>query len=457
LQLREDNRVKSGPTVLSLAADLAAGRVTSRALVEQALAAIVDPAGEGARVFLEVDAEGARRAADAQDQLRQAGYTLSPLAGLPISIKDLFDIRGQRTRGGSAVLNDQPAASSDATIVHRLRQAGAVLIGRTNMTEFAFSGVGINPHYGTPGNPFDRARIPGGSSSGAGVSVADGMAVVAIGTDTGGSVRIPAALCGIAGFKPTARRIPQDGMLPLSTTLDSIGPLARSIGCCIITDAIMAGEAPRVPDALPLAGQRFLVPTNYVVDGLDAEVAAAFERACTTLAEGGAWLVEQKVPEFDQLTVANQKGGFPAPEAYAWHADLLARRGAEYDPRVSVRIERGREMSAADYVRLVDERRRIVANFNTLLAPFDALLMPTVAKLAPPLSAFAPDADYARLNAMILRNPATVNFLDGCAATLPIPRGSELAVGLSVVGTQGSDARILRIALGVEAALRQPD
>jgi aspartyl-tRNA(Asn)/glutamyl-tRNA(Gln) amidotransferase subunit A len=448
--------VKPGPAVLSLAADLAAGRTTSRDLVEQALAAIADPAGEGARVFVEVDGDNARRAADAQDQLRQAGYVLSPLAGLPVSIKDLFDIRGQRTRAGSTVLNDRPPAAGDAAIVQRLRQAGAVLIGRTNMTEFAFSGVGINPHYGTPGNPFDRTRIPGGSSSGAGVSVADGMAVVAIGTDTGGSVRIPAALCGIAGFKPTARRIPQEGMLPLSTTLDSIGPLARSISCCIVADAIMAGEAPRVPDALPLTGLRFLVPTNYVVDGLDPEVAAAFERACAELANSGAWLVEQKVPEFDQLTVANQKGGFPAPEAYAWHADLLARRGAEYDPRVSVRIERGREMSAADYVRLVDERRRIIASFNALLAPFDALLMPTVAKLAPPLSAFAPDADYARLNAMVLRNPSAVNFLDGCAATLPIQRESELAVGLAVVGTQESDARILRIALGVEAALRQP-
>ena len=445
--------MKPGPTVLSLAADLAAGRVTSRALVEQALSAIADPAGEGARAFLETDAEGARRAADAQDQLRQAGYVLSPLAGLPVSIKDLFDIAGQRTRAGSTVLNERPPAASDAAIVHRLRQAGAVLVGRTNVTEFAFSGVGINPHYGTPGNPFDRARIPGGSSSGAGVSVADGMAVVAIGTDTGGSVRIPAALCGLAGFKPTARRIPQEGMLPLSTTLDSIGPLARSISCCIITDAIMAGEAPRVPDALAPAGLRFLIPTNYVVDGLDSEVAAAFERACGELANSGAWLVEQKVLEFDQLSTANQKGGFPAPEAYAWHADLLARRGAEYDPRVRVRIERGREMSAADYVRLLDERHRIIASFSAVLAPFDALLMPTVAKLPPLLSAFAPDADYARLNAMVLRNPAAVNFLDGCAATLPIQRGSELAVGLSVVGTQGSDARVLRIALGVEAAL----
>ncbi|MBV8748039.1 MAG: amidase, partial [Xanthobacteraceae bacterium] len=434
-------------------ADLAAGRTTSRALAEQALTAIADPAGEGTRVFLEVDTEGARRAADGQDKLRQAGYVLSPLAGLPVSVKDLFDIHGQRTRAGSAVLNDQPVAMRDASIVHRLRQAGAVLIGRTNMTEFAFSGVGINPHYGTPGNPFDRARIPGGSSSGAAVSVADGMAAVAIGTDTGGSVRIPAALCGLAGFKPTARRIPQEGMLPLSTTLDSIGPLARSIGCCIIADAIMAGEEPRVPDALAPAGLRFLIPTNYVVDGLDPDVAGAFEHACAKLAKSGARLVQQKVPEFDQLTVANQKGGFPAPEAYAWHADLLARRGAEYDLRVRVRIERGREMSAADYVHLVDERSRIIASFNALLAPFDALLMPTVAKLAPPLSAFTPDPDYARLNAMILRNPAVVNFLDGCAATLPIQRAGELPVGLSVVGTRGSDARVLRIALGAEAAL----
>jgi aspartyl-tRNA(Asn)/glutamyl-tRNA(Gln) amidotransferase subunit A len=445
--------VKPGPTVLALAADLAAGRTTSRALVERSLSAIADPAGEGTRVFLEVDAAGARRAADAQDQMRQAGYLLSPLAGLPVSIKDLFDIAGQRTRAGSTVLNDQPLAASDAAIVRRLRQAGAVLVGRTNMTEFAFSGVGINPHYGTPGNPFDRARIPGGSSSGAAVSVADGMAVVAIGSDTGGSVRIPAALCGLAGFKPTARRIPQDGMLPLSTTLDSIGPLARSISCCIITDAIMAGEAPRVPDALAPAGLRFLVPANYVVDGLDPEVAAAFERACAALAKAGARLVKQKLPELDELTAANAKGGFPAAEAYAWHATLLAARGAEYDPRVRVRIERGREMAAADYVRLVDVRRRIIASFNATLAPFDALLMPTVAKLAPPLSAFAPDPDYARLNAMILRNPAVVNFLDGCAATVPIQRPGELPVGLSVVGTQGSDARILRIALGVEAVV----
>ena len=441
------------PTVLALARELAGGRTSSRELIEQALAAIADPKGEGARAFLYVDADGARAAADAQDALRKAGYVLSPVAGLPVSIKDLFDVVGQQTRAASKVLCDRPPATADATVVARLRRAGAVLIGRTNMTEFAFSGVGINPHFGTPGNPCDRARIPGGSSSGAAVSVADGMAVVGVGTDTGGSVRIPAALCGLAGFKPTARRIPQDGMLPLSTTLDSIGPIARSIACCIITDAIMAGEAPRVPDAGMLAEQRFLIPTNYVLEKLDAKVAAAFERACAALTRAGACLVKRAIPEFDELPEVNSKGGFPAAEAFAWHAPLLTARARDYDPRVRVRIERGRDMLAADYVRLRGERRRLIASFNDRLSPYDALLMPTVAKVAPPITAFADDAEFARLNAIILRNPMAVNFLDGCAATVPIRQPDSPPAGLSVVGPQGSDARVLRVALAVEALL----
>src|SRR5437016_5081574 len=219
------------PTVLGLAADLAAGRTSSRELVEEALARIADPAGEGARTFIKVYAESARAVAEAQDRLRQAGYIASPLAGLPVSIKDLFDVAGEVTLAASKALDDRPPATRDAPAVARLRAAGAVLIGRTNMTEFAFSGVGINPHYGTPGNPHDRRLIPGGSSSGAAVSVADGQAVVGIGTDTGGSVRIPAAFCGIAGFKPTQPRIPRDGVIPLSTTLDSIGPPANRVAC----------------------------------------------------------------------------------------------------------------------------------------------------------------------------------------------------------------------------------
>src|SRR5215475_7875412 len=258
------------PTIQQLAQDLATGRTTSRRLTEQALARIEDPKGEGQRAFVKVYKAQALAAADASDALRKAGIVPSPLAGLPVSIKNLCNVAGETTLAGSKALDDAPPAKDDAPVVARLRTAGAVIVGSTNMSEFAFSGVGFNPHYGTPGNPADRKRVPGGSSSGAAVSVADGMAVVGVGTDTGGSVRIPAALCGLAGFKPTARRIPQDGMLPLSTTLDSIGPIARSIACCIITDAIMAGEAPRVPDAGMLAEQRFLIPTNYVLEKLDA-------------------------------------------------------------------------------------------------------------------------------------------------------------------------------------------
>src|SRR5256714_273462 len=238
-------------TVLDLAEALAAGRTSSRELVEAALARVAAPDGEGARTFVAVYADTARAAADAQDRLRKAGYVASPLAGLPVSVKDLFDVAGERTLAGSKALDDSPPAAHDAPTIARLRAAGAVLIGRTNMTEFAFSGVGINPHYGTPGNPHDRRLIPGGSSSGAAVSVGDGQAVVAIGTDTGGSVRIPAALCGIAGFKPTQYRIPRDGVVPLSTTLDSIGPLANSIACCAIADAVMAGAPPPPPPPPP--------------------------------------------------------------------------------------------------------------------------------------------------------------------------------------------------------------
>src|SRR5271165_898431 len=254
------------PTVLRLAADLAAGRTTSRELIETALARIADPASEGAHSFVKIYGDPARAAADAQDRLRAAGYVASPLAGLPVSIKDLFDVAGERTLAGSTALDDMPPAQYDAPIVARLRAAGAVLIGRTNMTEFAFSGVGLNPHYGTPGNPADRRCIPGGSSSGVAVSVADGDAIVAIGTDTGSSVRIPAALCGVVGFKPTQKRISRAGATPLSTTLDSIGPLAHSVSCCAIADAVMAGEPPIAPLPIPAAGLRLGVPQSYVLD-----------------------------------------------------------------------------------------------------------------------------------------------------------------------------------------------
>jgi aspartyl-tRNA(Asn)/glutamyl-tRNA(Gln) amidotransferase subunit A len=441
------------PTVLSLAADLAAGRSSSRALVEAALARIADPEGEGARTFIKVYADSAREAADAQDRLRRAGYVASPLAGLPVSIKDLFDVAGEISLAASKALDDAPRASCDSPVVARLRTAGAVLVGRTNMTEFAFSGVGINPHYGTPGNPHDRRLIPGGSSSGAAVSVGDGQAVVAIGSDTGGSVRIPAALCGLAGFKPTQHRVPRDGVVPLSTTLDSIGPLANSIACCAIADAVMAGEPAEAPAPIPVDGLRLLVPRSHVFEELDSKVAAAFHAACSTLSRAGARITDRPLPEIDEIPKINAAGGFAPIEAYAWHRDLIARRGGDYDPRVRGRIERAQGMSAVEYIELRDARAELIARMAPLTAGFDAMLMPTVAIAAPPITAFTEDSDYRRLNALILRNCSTINFLDRCAATVPIQQPGEAPVGLMIVGEHGGDRRLLAVACGIEAAL----
>jgi aspartyl-tRNA(Asn)/glutamyl-tRNA(Gln) amidotransferase subunit A len=324
-------------TVLDLAEALAAGRTSSRDLVEAALARVAAPDGEGARTFVAVyaDRNGRRRR---PGPMTQGGLCRLRARRLPVSVKDLFDVAGERTLAGSKALDDAPPAADDAPTIARLRAAGAVLIGRTNMTEFAFSGVGINPHYGTPDNPYDRRLIPGGSSSGAAVSVADGQAVVGIGTDTGGSVRIPAAFCGIAGFKPTQYRIPRDGVVPLSTTLDSIGPLATSIACCAIVDAIMAGEPPIVPAPIPVEALRLGVPQTYVLDGLAPEVANAFAAACASLSSAGARLVDIPLTELTSLAAINTGGGFAPIEAYAWHQPLLARRGNEYDQRVRQRI-----------------------------------------------------------------------------------------------------------------------
>jgi aspartyl-tRNA(Asn)/glutamyl-tRNA(Gln) amidotransferase subunit A len=441
-------------TVLDITADLANGRTSSRELIEAALAQIADPAGEGARTFVKVYGDSARAVADAQDRLRKAGYIASPLAGLPVSLKDLFDVSGARTLAGSKALGDSPPAVHDAPVVSRLRAAGAVLIGRTNMTEFAFSGVGINPHYGTPGNPYDRRLIPGGSSSGAAVSVSDGGAVIAIGTDTGGSVRIPAALCGIVGFKPTQERIPRDGVTPLSTTLDSIGPLANSVACCAVADAILAGEPPIVAPAIPVESLRLGVPQTYVLEGLEAEVASAFANGCTILSRAGARIVDLPLSELAELPAINASGGFAPIEAYAWHKPLLERHGSEYDPRVRTRIERASGMTAVEYIRLRAARADLINRVAARTSGFDALLMPTVAITAPPIAAFERDEDYRRLNALLLRNTSVINFLDCCAITVPIQTAGP-PVGLMIVGEHGADGHLLGVGRGIEATLNR--
>ncbi|SAK48202.1 amidase [Caballeronia calidae] len=442
-----------------LAADLRAGRTTSRALVEAALDRIADPAGQGSTVFLQVDADHARAAADAHDALRRAGTVLSPLAGIPVSIKDLFDIEGQVTRAGSTVLNGAAPAKADAPTVARLRRAGAVIVGRTNMSEFAFSGLGLNPHYGTPRSPWRAdvpgdARIAGGSSSGAAASVADGMAAVALGTDTGGSIRIPAALCGLTGFKPTADRIPKQGGIPLSKSLDSFGPIGVSVACCALVDRILAGRDPGVPATRPLDGVRLGVLTNYVTDGVEAPVANAVAAAVNHLAAAGALVEDVRFAPLDRLPEISR---FPlvAIEAHAWHRKLMAERGGEYDPRVLARLTRAEAASAADYIDLCEARAAMIEEARTTLwQRFDAIVCPTVPVLPPRIAELEADDDaFTRTNALILRNPTAFNFLDACALSLPChPRG-EAPVGLMLAGAPHADDALLSIGRAVEAVL----
>lgn len=444
-------------TLHELSAALAGGHTTSRQLVEDCLARIADPSGEGARAFIKVDAERARQQADAIDTLRRAGRAPGPFAGIPFSIKDLADIAGQPTPAGSAVLADAPPAAAHAPVVQRVLDAGFVVLGRTNMTEFAFSGLGINPHYGTPRSPWDRAtgRIPGGSSSGAAVSISDRMAYGALGTDTGGSCRVPAAMCGITGFKPTARRVPKAGILPLSTTLDSVGPLANSVACCAAIDAVFAGEPQPDPEPLPLDGLRLAVPMCFVLEGMDSAVAAAFERALSTLSAAGARILPVPMKVLDEIGPANAAGGFAAAEAWAWHRRLVATSAGRYDPRVLVRIRRGEAMGAADYVDLLDARADIIARFDRLTSAHDAVLMPTCPLVPAPIASLAPEAEYTRVNLLQLRNPSLGNFLDRCAISLPCHREGEPPVGLMLMGETMGDAWLFRVAAAVEEALKK--
>jgi aspartyl-tRNA(Asn)/glutamyl-tRNA(Gln) amidotransferase subunit A len=439
----------------NLAQSLADGRTTSRALVEEALARIADPAGEGARTFVKVHAAQAQAAADAVDRARRVGLGVGRYAGIPVALKDLFDIAGEPTPAGSKVLADAPPAAENAPVVQRMLNAGFISIGRANMTEFAFSGLGINPHYGTPSSPWDRqaARIPGGSSSGTAVAVADGMAAAGLGTDTGGSCRIPAAFCGVVGYKPTARRVPIAGVSPLAPSLDSVGPIAPTVACCAAIDAILAGGDPAVPVPVPLAGLRIAVPENVVLDGMDETIAAAFDRALSVLSAAGAHIARVTFRAFDAIAAVNAKGGFAASEAYAWHRALLAAKGSGYDPRIRVRIQRGDSMSAADYLDLVAARTRIVAEFDRATLDFDCVAMPTVPIVAPRIDSLDDERQYNRVNMLVLRNTALGNFLDRCAIGIPCHRPGDAPAGLMLMGETMGDARLFRIAAAVEGIL----
>jgi aspartyl-tRNA(Asn)/glutamyl-tRNA(Gln) amidotransferase subunit A len=444
-------------TIVELSRLLANRKITSRRLVEEALAAIKDPQGEGSRTFLSVHESEALAAADQVDAQRRDGANLHALAGIPISIKDLFDEAGFTTLGGSRVLGGKPAATRNATVVERLRKAGAVIVGRTNLVEFAYSGLGLNPHYGTPKNTFDRntGRIPGGSSSGAAISVTDGMAAGAIGSDTGGSIRIPAALNGLVGFKPTARRVPLDGVLPLSFTFDSAGPIAKSVADCVLLDQVLAGEIDGFPVPAELLGLRFAVPRTVFQNDLSPAVADALTAALARLSAAGATIVDLPMPEFAQAA-AVKAGELISAEAYWWHRQWMKDGADKYDPRVIARIRAGETITAATYIDLMKLREQFIRTINAASDGYDAMLMSTTAETAPTIAEAGKDDEaYTRLNLRMLRNTAVVNLFDGCALSIPCHVPGTAPVGMMIAGTQGSDRKILAIGLAVEDIIRR--
>ncbi|MDR2851520.1 MAG: amidase [Burkholderiaceae bacterium] len=434
-------------------AAIARGTTSAREEIERAIAAAQTSAC--AHAFVRTYFDSARREA-------AAARPNQPLAGLAVSIKDLFDLAGEPTPAGSTVLAHAPPARADAPAVARLRAAGGAIIGRTNMSEFAYSGVGINPHYGTPAgtgaaDPAQGPRIPGGSSSGAAVSVAQGAAFVGLGSDTGGSIRIPAALNGIVGFKSTARLVPTAGALPLSTTLDTVSAMTRSVRDAILVHEILAAR-PVVRTHAPLSAYRLVIVRNTFFDDIEAPVATAFERAAARLRAQGARIDEMALPAIDELPAINAGGGFSAAESYAWHRRLLERDSAAYDPRVAQRILKGAAMPAYHYLGLMAARSDWITRVEAALAPFDAVLSPTVPIIAPPIAHVAPgasrDAEFFRINALLLRNPAVVNMLDGCAISLPCHAGGEQPCGLMLWHAALHDDTLLALAQQVERALQ---
>jgi aspartyl-tRNA(Asn)/glutamyl-tRNA(Gln) amidotransferase subunit A len=421
----------------------------------EGILARLDSRADDERVFTRLYRAAARAAADAADARKKAGVSLGPLDGAIVSIKDLFDVAGEPTLAGSLMLRDAPPAAADAPVVMRLRRAGAVILGKTAMTEFAFTAIGDNPHHGTPGNAADPARIPGGSSSGAGVSAAEGTSDIAIGSDTGGSVRIPAALNGVVGFKPTARRVPLKGAFPLSPTLDSIGPLARSVAECAAADAVMAGEEPQALQPLPLAGMRIGIPRGLLFGDTEPEVAAVLDDCIRKLELTGATVSDLGIDDLlAEMRAATRRASIAAMEGAEIHADWLATEAkTPVDPHVSGPLSRAAAIPAPVYIRALRRRGELVATMDERLSRFDALALPTVPILAPPIAAMADEAIRDRAEGLLLRNTQVANQFDLCAISLPMP-GPGLPAGLMLVARGGHDRRLLAMAAAVEALLK---
>ena len=398
--------------------------------------------------------------------LEEKSLVNSALKGLAFSVKDLFDVAGQVTLAGSTVLKGLPKAPTDCPAVARLKGAGGANLGRTNMVEFAFSGIGNNPHYGTPAawdalsdKPVlsnGQGHVPGGSSSGAAVSVATGAAFIGLGSDTGGSIRIPAALNGLVGFKNTARRVPTDGAVPLSTTMDTVCAMTRSVRDAILAHEILANR--QVARASrPLSSYRLAIPTNLMMDGMTPCVQKAWERSLSTLSKAGAQLSEISLQEINELAGLLITATFSAAESYTWHRHLLDKAEAQYDPRVATRILRGGSIKAFEYLDLQAGRIGWISRMQAVLNGFDAALSPTAPIEGPTLESVAPgverDEAFFTANGLLLRNTSVVNMLDGCALSLPMHQLGELPTSMMVWQGPMKDDAVLNISLAIEAAL----
>jgi aspartyl-tRNA(Asn)/glutamyl-tRNA(Gln) amidotransferase subunit A len=423
-----------------------------RERVEEALNRIAAPEGEGKRAFLLVFAEQARVAADAADDRARRNASLGPLDGRILSVKDVFDVAGYPTTAGSIVYRDSPPARKDAAVVQRLRAAGAVIIGRTNMTEFAFSGIGVNPHYGTPRNPYDRTRVPGGSSSGAAVAVADNFCDISVGTDSGGSVRIPSAYCGLIGFKPTQARVPRDGAIPLSLTTDTVGPLARTVQDAWDTDAVISAEKRGALEPRPISGLRLGVPRGRLLEGLDAPIAAAYEAALPRFSSAGAKVSDVDLtPMMQHYDASGKIGSFSAVEAAWFHRKVLAERSNDIDQRVVKRIKATSALSGADYVEMLDRHRRAIAAMDVLMQDYDALVLPTACILPPKIVDLNDDNVFSKVNYVVLRNTLPFSYVDTPGLSLPLPHAGPLPIGLMVIARRGNDLQLLQMGAAIEA------
>ncbi|CUX47846.1 MULTISPECIES: amidase [Agrobacterium tumefaciens complex] len=447
-----------GKNIAQLSVLIQSGHLDPRTLAEEMLDAIGNEGDQA--IFVELTAARAMVEAEAASKRIAEGRSCGVLDGIPVAWKDLFDLEGMATTAGSTVLADDAPASRDADVVTALKQAGMICIGRTNMSELAFSGLGINPHYGTPRNPAskDGHRLPGGSSSGAGVTVAAGLVPVAIGTDTGGSVRIPAAFNGVVGYKASRGRYSMRGVYPLAKSLDSLGPLTHTVQDAVWVDAAMRGKAAADVQRAPLAGLSLVVPETVFFDGIEDGVAAAFEQAVERLVRAGAWVRRQAFPIFSELfDLIKEKGALVTAEAFALHKTRLeGADAARMDPRVVARTRLGANISMPDYIAIIEARERMTAAFSGMIGRQELLVSPTLPHVAAKVAPLLDDDDaFFAMNAKTLRNTQIGNFFDLCGVSIPCGTGeADMPVGLLLSGLHGSDDHVLSVAMAAEEIIR---